>query len=86
MEQPPAQTKVPPVCLKVVAVGLFKVVVVVVLEVDARALGGWLWCSKRDNRGEIVAAAKEVQLDSRKKREEAEGVEKSKGSGYGWSD
>lgn len=36
VQQPPAQTQVAPVGLEVVAVGLLEIVVVVVLEVDAR--------------------------------------------------
>ena len=35
VQQPPAQTQVPSICLEVIAVGLLEVVVVVVLEVDA---------------------------------------------------
>tara|TARA_R110002003_G_scaffold48_19_gene4122 strand:- start:22881 stop:23141 length:261 start_codon:yes stop_codon:yes gene_type:complete len=82
VQQPPAQAQIASIRLKVVPVGLLEVVVIVVLEVDARAFGGRLRCRQRNNRREVVATAEEIQLDAREKCEEAEGVNEREGPCY----
>lgn len=74
MQQPPAQTQVSPVRLKVVSIGLFKVVVVVVLEAYPRFLVRRWRGSKGNDGSEVVAAAEEVQLDAGQKCEKGQCV------------
>lgn len=79
MEQPPGECKVFAVRLEIVAVNVVVVVVIVVLERDLRGelRRGWFagWRSERDYRGEVGAAAKQVELDACQESEEGEGVE-----------
>jgi hypothetical protein len=84
VQQPPAQAQVPSIRLKVVAIRLLKVVVVIVLEVDARAFAGGLGRRERDDGGEVVAAAEQVQLDACEEGQEGEGVDEGKGASYCW--
>lgn len=60
VQQPPAESQVSPVGLKVVAEGLSQLIIVI-LEADCRVGRG---SSQRDNTREVVAAAKEVELDA----------------------
>lgn len=83
VQQPPAQTQIASVGLKVVAVGVLKVVVVVVFEAD---LGGVVGRGERHNRGKVVAAAQEVELDAGEEGEEGEGVDEGEGTCYGWAE
>lgn len=64
VQQPPTQTQVPAISFEIVAIPALFVIIVVVLEIDARSLGGWV-CGERNDGGEVVAAAEQVELDAR---------------------
>ena len=85
VQQPPAQTEVSPIRLEIISVGLIEVVVVIVLQIYAGLLVRWRWCSERHDRGEVVAAAKEVELDACEECKERQGVQEREGACYRWS-
>lgn len=74
MQQPPAQTQIASICLKVVTVGLLEVVVIIVLEVDTGRRVCWRGGRQGDDGGEVVATAKEIELDAGQKGEQGDSV------------
>jgi hypothetical protein len=82
VQQPPTEAQISAIRLKVVPVSLLKVVVVVVLQINARAFVGGYGRGEGHDGGEVVAAAQQIELDACEESEQAEGVEKRKGSCY----
>jgi hypothetical protein len=78
VQQPPAQAQISPVRLKVVAIRLLEVVVIVVLEVDARAFRRRLRRRQRDNRREVIPATEQIQLYPREQRKQSQRINQRK--------
>ena len=71
MQQPPAESQVSPVCLKVIAEGLSQLVIVI-LQADRRVGRG---SGQRDDTGKVVAAAEEIELDAGEDGEQGKGID-----------
>lgn len=81
MQQPPTESQISPVCLKVIAQGLCQVVIVV-FQADRRV------CRRRgkgDDAGEVVSAAKEVELDAGEYGEQGESVDEGERPRNSWT-
>lgn len=82
MEQPPTESKVPPVGLKIIAQRLRKVVIIVVLKTDRRCIRRRR--GQRNHARQVVPTAQQVELDPSKDGQKRQGVNESKGSGNSW--
>lgn len=83
MQQPPAETQISPVGLKVVAIGVIHVVVVVVLEADGSLHVCWWRCSQGNDRRQIIPAAQQIELDTSEEREQGKGIQERESPGDG---
>ena len=78
VQEPPAERQISPIGLKVIAQRLREVIVVMVLQADRRGIGRGR--GQRDDAGQVVPTAEEVELDSGEDGQQREGVDESKGA------
>jgi hypothetical protein len=83
VKQPPTEGQIPAVGLEVGAIGILKVVVIVILEGDTRILPRWR--SERNNAGEVIATAKKVELNAGEKGQKREGIDEGKCTSNRWT-
>jgi hypothetical protein len=83
MQEPPTKGQIAPVGLEVVTVRMLQIIVITILKIDRGLIRGVR--SKRDNAGEVIPAAEEIQLNAGQKGKEGQRVNERKGSRDGFS-